>query len=369
MSICEESQITYTGDGQQVRFTFPFEYLKDTDIEVALWNEFSADYEAVVYWPDISIQPTTISQYYWTLDNATTVRFLQVPMDGDAPTVPIQPPFDWAPPGSPWPPIATGTPSENDPRITNVDNIIIQRITSVDPMIATFYPGSSIRAQDLNDNFEQLQMAIEEGQCVDASRTNELDQRYWNKTSADTVYSTVAWISDDDHVATTAAMDNHFAAVLQPSAGSVVIVADEPPLVVPLADGATRVLREGDLWFNSDRGDLFVWYVDEDSSQWVSVSHAGAPGPQGDQGEQGPAGPPGPAGGGVVDTITGTAPITVDSTDTENPVVAINAATTTAVGAVQIETTVSNSATNVTTGSAVQAYAVRLNFSNLTVLP
>ena len=62
MSICEESQIAYTGDGQQVRFTFPFEYLKDTDIEVALWNEFSADYEAVVYWPDISIQPTTISQ-------------------------------------------------------------------------------------------------------------------------------------------------------------------------------------------------------------------------------------------------------------------------------------------------------------------
>ena len=32
-------------------------------------------------------------------------------------------------------------------------------------MIATFYPGSSIRAQDLNDDFDQLRLAIQEGKC------------------------------------------------------------------------------------------------------------------------------------------------------------------------------------------------------------
>jgi hypothetical protein len=32
-------------------------------------------------------------------------------------------------------------------------------------MIATYYPGSSIRAQDLNDDFDQLRFAIQEGRC------------------------------------------------------------------------------------------------------------------------------------------------------------------------------------------------------------
>jgi hypothetical protein len=67
--------------------------------------------------------------------------------------------------------------------------------------------------------------------------------------------------------------------------------------------------------------------------------------------------------------VTGTLPITVDTTDAANPDVRINAATTTTVGAVQIETTVTNSGTNVTTGSAVQAFAVPLNFTTLGVLP
>lgn len=159
MSICDESQITYEADGTQVRFTFPFEYLKDTDLWVGLWNEFTTRYEQVPYWPDVQVQPTERTQFYWTLDNATTVRFVQVPTP-IPPNGPVGPASDWAPPGSPWPTTGTGT------RISNTENLIIRRITDVDPLMAYFYPGSSIRAQDLNDNFEQLQMAIEDVQCA-----------------------------------------------------------------------------------------------------------------------------------------------------------------------------------------------------------
>ena len=42
------------------------------------------------------------------------------------------------------------------------DEVRLQRSTSVNPLNATFYPGSAIRAQDLNANFEQLMFAIEE---------------------------------------------------------------------------------------------------------------------------------------------------------------------------------------------------------------
>ena len=75
---CEDVQIKYLGDGQQVLYTFPFEYMEDTDVWVGIWNNTSARWEVVHYWPDLTTQPTVIAPYYWTFDNATTVRFLQV---------------------------------------------------------------------------------------------------------------------------------------------------------------------------------------------------------------------------------------------------------------------------------------------------
>lgn len=44
---------------------------------------------------------------------------------------------------------------------------------------------------------------------------------------------------------------------------------------------------DGDLWFRTDRAELFIWYNDGDSGQWVEVT-------TGNDGPQGPAGPPGP---------------------------------------------------------------------------
>ena len=112
MSSTTESQIKYAGDGVQVLFTFPFTYLQPTDIYVSLYNETERR------WDDTT---------EWTFANATTIQFTTAP------------------------PTATG-------EVT--DNIRIQRRTSIDPLVAQFNPGSAIRASDLNDDFEQLQLAI-----------------------------------------------------------------------------------------------------------------------------------------------------------------------------------------------------------------
>jgi len=46
----------------------------------------------------------------------------------------------------------------------------------------------------------------------------------------------------------------------------------------------------GDLWFNTDKAQLYAWYNDGSSTQWVSISRTG---PQGDAGLQGATGPQG----------------------------------------------------------------------------
>ena len=46
----------------------------------------------------------------------------------------------------------------------------------------------------------------------------------------------------------------------------------------------------GDFWFNTETALLYVYYVDDNSSQWVAVSQQGPSGEQGIQGIQGPSG-------------------------------------------------------------------------------
>ena len=53
-------------------------------------------------------------------------------------------------------------------------------------------------------------------------------------------------------------------------------VGNEPPLNA----------KNGELWWESDTGDLFVRYDDPDSSQWV-MANAGGRGPEGQKGEKG----------------------------------------------------------------------------------
>ena len=87
----------YVGNGSAVLYSFTFPYLVNTDIKVSLDGVDTTAY---------------------TLANATTVQFNAAP--------------------------------------TNGTKIRIYRVTSADTAKATFYPGSTVRAQDLNANFNQV---------------------------------------------------------------------------------------------------------------------------------------------------------------------------------------------------------------------
>ena len=93
MAVTEQS---YTGNGSTTNYSFTFPYLKSTDIQVQV--------DAAV---------TTA----WSLANATTVQFNTAPANGAA--------------------------------------IKILRKTNVDNLTATFYAGSAIKSEDLNDNYTQ----------------------------------------------------------------------------------------------------------------------------------------------------------------------------------------------------------------------
>jgi hypothetical protein len=90
------TQNTYTGDGTTVLFSFTFPYIQSSDVKVSLDEVLTTEY---------------------TLANATTIEFNAAPLTGVA--------------------------------------IRVFRETSDDDIRHVFYPGSAIRARDLNDNYVQ----------------------------------------------------------------------------------------------------------------------------------------------------------------------------------------------------------------------
>ena len=103
---CEKPPASYRGDGTTIKYTFAFPYVKVSDVRVSV-NDIDKAY------------PT---EYFFA--NATTIQFVT-------------------------PPIVNS-------------RIKIYRTTDVCSTVAEFYPGSTIRAQDLNNNFEQTLFAVQE---------------------------------------------------------------------------------------------------------------------------------------------------------------------------------------------------------------
>ena len=164
---CGDSEIKYLGNGSQVLFDFPFQYIDQDDVKVDLFDEETRRW--------VSVDDPLWEAFSWTFANPTTIEFNIAPA---APTLP-----------------------------TTDANIRIYRCTPIDPMIAQFNPGSAIRARDLNDNFEQLQRAIQENRCqVPDWLFDYLDEYYWNKQE-DTIYQDDEFDCDaDDRIATAAAI-------------------------------------------------------------------------------------------------------------------------------------------------------------------
>ena len=161
---CDDARIEYIGNGNQTDFTFPFEYNERTDVAVAYWDEDLYVWEA---------QPDSI----WDFLNDTTIQF------DDAPAA--------------------------------FQKLIIYRCTDLNPLPATFHPGHSIKAQDLNDNFFVINIAIEELRCAVNRIDEKAEEKYWNKVdhtdhAGDTLYSGDTWVSDDEIISTTKAQDERF---------------------------------------------------------------------------------------------------------------------------------------------------------------
>ena len=119
------TQNTYTGNGSTVLYSFAFPYLATTDVKVSLNGVVTTAY---------------------TFANATTIQFNTAPANGAA--------------------------------------IRIYRETSDATLQAVFSPGSSIRASDLNDNFDQLIYLGQEANTEADSATSTANTALTNSNTA-----------------------------------------------------------------------------------------------------------------------------------------------------------------------------------------
>ena len=174
------TQNTYTGDGSTVLFSFTFPYIEESDIKITL-------------------DGTSTTAY--TLANATTVQFNTAPANG-------------------------------------VD-IRIYRDTNIDTLSATFFPGSAIKAEDLNSNYTQNNYSVQEIKNntwdvdTETIKSNEtwvsndsqvattaaIDARFQDELT-ETIESTETWVSDNDHIATTQAIDERIDGVITNDIGT-----------------------------------------------------------------------------------------------------------------------------------------------------
>ena len=166
----------FTGNGSTVDYSFTFPYLAETDIKVSLGGVITTN---------------------WSLHNATTIRF-SAP-SGGATTYQE----------------AGGAPKSSVA-------IRLYRDTDDEALRATFYPGSAIRANDLNENALQNLYVTQEAHDKLGKAWSEGDE---------TIDSTETWYTTDDtRIATTKAIENRITAKIT-----------ELP-VSNLQDGAARQL-------------------------------------------------------------------------------------------------------------------------------
>ena len=173
---CTDVQTIQAGNGSKTQFSFDFPYIFKSEIHVYFWNAVTKEYDEIL---------TTDATYPWQITDAnpTIVEFT-----GTAPP-------------SPATPVDPGEPT--------VDNVKIRRITKIDDIRALFSPGSAIRSDDLNNNFEQLRYAIEEANCqgVPDDVDQYLKDYYWDRFD-NTLYDGDTWVSDDTKIASTEAIDD-----------------------------------------------------------------------------------------------------------------------------------------------------------------
>ena len=133
------TETTAFGDGTTILFSFPFPYLKTEDIKVELQR-----YDSTQTSGNEIISRQTISAFTVPSNNPTAVQFSAV-TESDYQE-------------------STGAPKLNFGSTTDTVRVRVFRFTDADSIPSTFIQGSSIRAQDLNNNFEQTLYIMQERQ-------------------------------------------------------------------------------------------------------------------------------------------------------------------------------------------------------------
>lgn len=176
--------ITYSTADANGRYNVPFTLIPNTaaNLNVYLWDATDQEYDLIQQ--DDANNP-------WIYDPANN----RVDLDGAGPAV------------------GTATLPDGSTQGT----LMLARVTDVsEDELAQFTPGSSIRSQDLNDNFNKLGNAIEELHCNATLNGEDFESFYWNKVDVDaggdtyTSTSTSAWPSNNTTIATTAAGDERW---------------------------------------------------------------------------------------------------------------------------------------------------------------
>lgn len=225
---CAQPPELYQGDGSTTKYSFSFQYIKPADIVVFLWNDITNTYDkcTLVDSNACTGQPT---EYYF--ENSTPVEITFC--------------------------VAPGLPPTNRP--SDFSNVIIGRETDICQMVAYFYPGTSIRAQDLNNDFTQILLAIQDLPAqvrrLLAEVTINVDQIEPLITAADMDNATV-W--DDTSLPTSGATKRYFENLYQ----------DAPP------DPNQRYER-GKLWYQrytTNLGKEFQAFSIYDGSTWQTIT-------------------------------------------------------------------------------------------------
>ena len=128
---CAQPPELYQGDGSTTKYSFSFPYIKSADIAVFLWNDTTKEFDKCTL-VDANACTGSITEYYF--ENSTPVEITFC--------------------------VAPGLPPAD--RADDFSNVIIGRETDICAMVAYFYPGTSIRAQDLNNDFTQILLAIQD---------------------------------------------------------------------------------------------------------------------------------------------------------------------------------------------------------------
>jgi hypothetical protein len=226
---CSDVQTIQAGNGSKTQFSFDFPYIFKSEIHVYFWNATTKEYDEKL---------TTDSTYPWRITDAnpTIVEFT-----GTAPPSPTTP---------------------TDPGEPTVDNVKIRRITKVDDIRALFNPGSAIRSDDLNKNFEQLRYAIQESTCQDVPDEiyTFLENYYWNKYD-DVIYQADTWPTSsstkDQKIASIGAQEQKFNTDY-----ATIVQTSTPSGTYPI----------GKTWLqNDDDKTLSIW----NGSVWLGVASGG----------------------------------------------------------------------------------------------